>query len=208
MNLSIAFFAFCSALHSVHGQEATSLRGNVDKETLAPGHGSSSFRLFSALKQADTRIIGGEEAIEDRFPYAVYLTGGCTGSLIARDVVLSAAHCLGVSSAVLGRHNVVGDDDGEVIAIREQVPHPEYDDASSDNDFMLVFLEGASSANNAITVKLNSDPSVPSVGQDVTVMGWGDTNIDENIFEASDVLMNVDVNIISNDECGVRMDSK
>ena len=44
------------------------------------------------------RIIGGIQAMRGRYPYAVSLqnpqTGHfCGGSLIAKDVVLSAAHC-------------------------------------------------------------------------------------------------------------------
>jgi trypsin len=66
---------------------------------------------------------------------------------------------------------------------------------------MLVFLEGASTADNVITVKLNSDPLVPSVGQDVTVMGWGDTDIHILNVELSAVLMNFDTSVISNQEC-------
>ena len=209
MMLSLAFLLFHSALHSAHGQEATSLRGNVVKETpastMAGGVYVDSFRLLRAEEQVDTRIIGGSEAIEDRFSYAAYLPDpGCTGSLIARDVVLTAAHCTprGVPTVILGKHNVVFDGDGEEIAVRELVPHPDYGvDTPEDNDFMLVFLENASAANEIITVKLNSNPLFPSVGQDVTVMGWGDTNIDLSTQEFSEVLMNVEVNIISNEEC-------
>jgi hypothetical protein len=47
---------------------------------------------------------------------------------------------------------------------------------------------------------MNSDPSVPSLGQYMTVMGWG--IIDTVLWISSDVLMNVDdVNTISNKEC-------
>jgi trypsin len=79
-------------------------------------------------------------------------------------------------SAFFGIHdlnNLVG----EAFAVREQVPHHEYNETLIFYDVMLVFLEGASTTENVITVKLNSSPSVPSVGQDVTVMGWGDTDI-------------------------------
>jgi secreted trypsin-like serine protease len=135
-----------------------------------------------AQEQVDTRIIGRSEAIEDRFSYAVLLTDmmtSCGGSLITMDVVLTAAHCsidLTQMSAFFGIHdlnNLVG----EAFAVREQVPHHEYNETLIYYDVMLVFLEGASTTENVITVKLNSSPSVPSVGQDVTVMGWGDTDI-------------------------------
>ena len=151
-----------------------------------------------------TRIIGGSEAVEDRHSYAVALLGGCTGSLIARDVVLTAAHCMAGSDymdyAVLGRHDL-NDGDGEVLAAREVIPHPLYNLVTAfDNDFMLVFLASASSA-DIVTVKLNKDPSLPSVGQTLTVMGWGDTEIGTGIITVPDKMMNADVIAISNEEC-------
>lgn len=168
-----------------------------------------------------TRIIGGSEAVDDRHSYAVLMLGAdgsmCGGSLIARDVVLTAAHCMGATDyAVLGEHDieVVNDGDGEVFAVREVILHPDYSQmlmsmyGLADNDFMLVFLEGASASDDVITVKLNSDTSLPIVGQSVTVMGWGDTDISDdfddetpNDVETSTVLMNVDVSVISNEEC-------
>ena len=68
---------------------------------------------------------------------------------------------------------------------------------------MLVFLENAYTGDDVVTVRLNSDPSVPYVGQHLTVVGWGDTDArPENEFLFySDVLMNVDVSVISNEEC-------
>lgn len=163
----------------------------------------------SELKK-DERIIGGSEATEDRHSYAVALQDKsiqenfglfCGGSLIAKDVVLTAAHCQGAPfDVVIGRHDL-GDNDGQVIPIKEQLPHPNYDPYFTDNDFMLVFLSRGTTANVDL-VKLNDDPSVPNVGRGVTVMGWGDTDIRDDVPAAlSDVLMKVQVNIISNNDC-------
>ena len=162
-----------------------------------------------------TRIIGGSEAVVDRYSYAVLLIGSeggmCGGSLIARDVVLTAAHCKDAADyAVVGEHDVefIGDD-GEMLAVKNIVPHPNYSEVLSsvlgmmDSDFMLLFLERASTADDVVTVKLNSDPSVPGEGQNLTVMGWGDTDIRPGLAYQglSNELMNVDVNAISNNEC-------
>lgn len=157
-------------------------------------------------RKLDQRIIGGSEATEDRYSYAVSLSDDighfCGGSLIAKDVVLTAAHCQGGSyDVVVGRHDIVNDNDGNKIGKKTEVPHPEYDSYSTDNDFMLVFLNRAATAYNVDLVELNSRSSVPSVGEGVTVMGWGDTNIDEDVSDLSDVLMDVRVKVISNQEC-------
>ncbi len=160
----------------------------------------------SSSTQVAQRIIGGYEAVEDRYSYAVSLQGSighiCGGSLIARDVILTAAHCQGeAQSVVLGRHDLDEYYDGDAFSILAELPHPEYDEILSSNDFMLVFLDGHSTAEDVVTVRLNSDPSVPAAGRDVTVVGWGDTDISE-VEDVSDVLMKVVVTVVSNDECG------
>ncbi|KAL3801732.1 hypothetical protein ACHAW5_005832 [Stephanodiscus triporus] len=101
--------------------------------------------------------------------------------------------------AVLGRHDL-NDDDGEVIAAREVIPHPGYSDYIFPNDFMLVFLADAYTADNVNVVKLNSDPSLPTVGQSLTVMGRGDTDVDL-VSTLSEDLLSVDVIAISNEDC-------
>jgi trypsin len=85
------------------------------------------------------------EAVEDRHSYAVSLQGPqghfCGGFLIARDVILTAAHCQGMAIKVmLGRHNLEENYDGGEFKVRWERPFPEYDKALTDNDFMLVFL--------------------------------------------------------------------
>jgi len=161
----------------------------------------------NAERELDARIIGGSEANEDRYSYAVSFQDDighfCGGSLIAQDVVLTAAHCKGGPyNVVLGRHDL-NDDDGQVIPMKQEIPHPGYDSYSTDNDFMVVFLEEPVSAINVDLVSLNSQSSVPSVGQDVTAMGWGVTDISDDNLPLSDVLMQVGVNVISNEDCDV-----
>lgn len=159
----------------------------------------------NAERELDARIIGGSEANEDRYSYAVSFQDDighfCGGSLIAQDVILTAAHCKGGPyNVVLGRHDL-NDDDGQVIPMKQEVPHPDYDSYSTDNDFMVVFLEEPVSAINVDLVSLNSQSSVPSVGQAVTAMGWGYTDISDDNSPLSDVLMQVRVDVISNEDC-------
>jgi hypothetical protein len=77
---------------------------------------------------------------------------------------------------------------------------------------MLVFLEGTPTADNVIQVRLNSDPTVPSLGRDMTVMGWGDTDPRHDILTvgefrtSSEVLLNIDAGYLSArnvDPCGM-----
>jgi hypothetical protein len=53
-------------------------------------------------------------------------------------------------------------------------------------------------------VKLNNDASLPAEGDDVKVMGWGVTNT--NTGSLSDVLMEVDVSVVTNEKCDASSD--
>lgn len=153
----------------------------------------------------NNRIIGGDEATENRYSYAVSLSDNwghfCGASLIAPDVVLSAAHCQGGEyQATVGRHGL-NDTDGESIDVRVEIPHPDYNDDTTDNDFMLIFLKSNVTNGDVKMVKLNSDVNVPQVGDAVTVMGWGDVDITDDGIEMPIFLQEVEVNAITNEEC-------
>ncbi|KAL7546586.1 hypothetical protein ACHAWF_009918 [Thalassiosira exigua] len=121
--------------------------------------------------------------------------------MICRDVVLTAAHCQGQGgtySAVIGRHNIFSHWDGQRIAMRKEVPHPNYNGDTTENDFMLIFLNGAVPASKV--VEINSNGAVPAVGQWVRVMGWDNTKYSNNA-PMSDVLLEASVRMISNKVC-------
>ena len=92
---------------------------------------------------------------------------------------------------------------GEKIDIAEYIPHPEFDydgGENYDNDVMLLLLERPMTEEVSV-VKLNSNSSLPEVNSPVTVMGWGDTDIDWLAFEMSDVLKSAEIHVQSNEEC-------
>lgn len=120
--------------------------------------------------------------------------------MIAKDVVLTAAHCQGGQyDVIIGRHDI-NSKDGESIPMDYEIPHPKYNDKTTDNDFNLVFLSRPTKQNVAL-VNLNDNGNSPSVGQEVTVMGWGDTMEDDWKQKLADKLMEVSVNVISNSQC-------
>jgi trypsin len=152
----------------------------------------------------NSRIIGGRVSSKGRFSYAVSLQDDmgafCGGSLIAPDVVLTAAHCQGGNyHVVIGRHDL-DESEGDTIKVDREIPHPQYDSGTTNNDFMLLLLDHPTSVNVEL-VNVNSDPVVPQVGSPVTVMGWGDTTSSDDTTLVSDVLMHVEVNVISNADC-------
>merc|ERR1719410_2512168 len=142
-----------------------------------------------------------------RYPYAVSIEDRlghfCGGSLIAKDVVLTAAHCAGAPyDIVLGRYNLNDEDEGQVIPMERELPHPDYDPKTTDNDFMLVFMSRAAKLDGGVgLVKLNADPESPPVGKYITVVGWGDTDESDDVSRMSDILLKVNVRVITNQVC-------
>ena len=84
------------------------------------------------------------------------------------------------------------------MKVTSTVWHPEYNDITTNNDIMLVFLKEPTDQSAEI-VKLNYDASSPEIRAPVTVAGWGLTGVAES--SVLDVLMTVEVNTISNEEC-------
>jgi secreted trypsin-like serine protease len=163
---------------------------------------SAAFNLFQP------RIIGGITAPAQRYPYTVALTYGgsdffCGGSLIAPDVVLTAAHCIGGGSysVAVGRDDLTSND-GEEIAVAQEIRHPEYSWDTDENDFALLLLsESVSVLSEEELVRINSDPAFPAAGDLARTMGWGDTDPDDASAVVSDELLEVDLPVISNEEC-------
>ena len=119
-------------------------------------------------------------------------------------IIIFEAHCLTLdSSAVIGRYHWMDGETGDKIHVAEYIPHPGfdfYDDLNTNNDVMLLFLERPT-ADDSVIVNLNSNSSFPEVDEPVTVIGWGDTEIDSLKFEMSDVLKSAEVFVQSNKEC-------
>ena len=70
---------------------------------------------------------------------------------------------------------------------------------------MLIFLN-ENITHDIVFVKLDSSIQLSSEllesnSTQLTVMGWGDTNASEEVQEMSNALMEVDVKLITNEEC-------
>lgn len=159
--------------------------------------------LFNNEVAKDTRIIGGERAQSGRFQYSVSLqdNGGhfCGGAMIARDVVLTAAHCLNDGKnieVVIGSDNV---NQGQLLKVKEQIEHPNYLDVTDQYDMALLILEEPTTLDIDL-VKVNSDNLYPPVGTTTHVMGWGDTDPGSG-QSLSEELLVVDLQVISNNQC-------
>jgi len=209
--VSFLFFATISELLPHYCRFHT-----VAATTIANVGSSLSLRKLMALNP-DKRIIGGSMATEGQYPYIVTLddkinnTASCGGTLIAADIVLTAAHCIyffdeaGDYSVVIGRHNLEDIHVGEEIEVKEHLLHPNYEIFDGDDyDVALIYLEkpvNTSVGSMTSVVTLNTNGSVPEDGQIASFAGWGDTASDDAIDIWSTYLLEVETDVISNKEC-------
>ena len=125
----------------------------------------------------------------------------CGGSLIAPNVVLSVAHChqpMIEVKAVIGRHDLRNTNVGEEIVVKKQIPHPQYDETSTDFDYMIMILERDATEVTDF-VKVSSE----FVGEDiaVTTMGYGDTYSPHDIKYPAPTLQEAEVFTYTNEDC-------
>jgi len=165
----------------------------------------------SADKSDSERIVGGVDAQPGRFAHQVALFSKdgqfmCGGSLIALDLVVTAAHCIDyVDTAKIGLYSQYDDSAAESISVCDKVSHPEYGKSGSADDICLLRLcqksEIANTGSSAMakTIRLNDDPNLPTANQILTVTGWGATSEGGSLATN---LQQVNVNYITPTECG------
>ena len=154
-------------------------------------------RMASVKPMPSARIIDGGFAPVGRYPYAVSIHGQrrqhfCGGSLIAQNLILTAAHCsVTYGEVYINRYNLSDSSppDQERFAILDEFVHPKYNYIDYAYDFMIIRIDGKS---KIAPIKLNRVSDIPSDNATLTVIGWGrnDTNGD---YVPSEVLKEAEV---------------
>jgi trypsin len=148
---------------------------------------------------SDPRIVGGTPAVPGDYPFYASTIQPilCGSTLIYEDILLTAAHCGGgfLAGANIGGVLLNGMDAVEVVSVDLEFPHPDYDSVTRINDIMLVKLTDPATSP---LVTINSDPTVPAVGDVVTVIGFGDTT---DGGDPSPMLLMVNVDVFSDQFC-------
>ena len=150
------------------------------------------------------KIVGGVAAAKGEFPFIVSLRdpGGhfCGGSLIAKDWVLTAEHCVtnGVSAVFLGIYDQDDLAGKEWHRVKRIVPHPLR--GRRDYDYALIQLDGDS---KFTPIALNR--AEISGEADLVTAGWGKTS------ESGDwprLLQKVTVPFVSREKCSAAYPGK
>ncbi|XP_017775180.1 PREDICTED: serine protease easter-like [Nicrophorus vespilloides] len=193
----------------------------------------SEFPVDCGLVDSDDRITGGKLARIGQFPWMSllgYETNGinvtqflCGGSLISRNYVLTAAHCLNLqglklSLVRLGEFNLATDKDCENftkkifcsdpyrdVVISKIIPHKDFSAVSLKNDIALLKLQNSISFTEFIQpICLPFDIELtPDMFYDkkLTVSGWGKINSDR--VSGSDALMYATVKVWKTSRCNM-----
>lgn len=155
--------------------------------------------LVSQLTSArlSTRIVGGSSVGSPiKYPFFADWWKGCGGSLVASDIVLTAAHCEDPSLSEplsFGSLEYHDPNASSVVYPISYKVHPGYDVSNGrSNDFMLLQLETSVSLP---IIQLNNNSHVPSDGQLLTVIGFGRTSEDG---QPAQTLQEVTVKYIEN----------
>jgi len=163
-----------------------------------------------AAAGAQTRIVGGQEAGDDEFPWQVALvtTGTepedgqfCGGSLLGATRIVTAAHCVVGSDPgdlyVLANQRVRSGTGGSRIGVTRIAVHPQWDDVFSHD---IAVLDLASPVPAAEPIALAA--ATPAAGERVAVSGWGAYGVESDGGPAyADRLRWAEVDVVGDAEC-------
>ncbi|XP_075859756.1 granzyme B-like [Microcebus murinus] len=165
--------------------------------------------FFLPLGAQAEEIIGGHEAKRYSRPYMAFLqisnkgkeNQKCSGFLISKDFVLTAAHCWGSSiNVTLGALNIKKQEKNrQDIRVRGAACPPEYNSRDYSSDIMLLQLATKARLTEAVQpLKLPIGKAQVKPGNNCIVAGWGKTHLEGKV---SDTLQEVMLTVQEDEVC-------
>ncbi|MFJ9783132.1 S1 family peptidase [Amycolatopsis sp. NPDC101161] len=153
----------------------------------------------------DPRIVGGTPTTIEEFPATVIFNVNgaqhCAGTLVAKNKVLTAAHCTdGVEAAqmeIIGGQTKFSDTSGTKAGVSDVWQNPAFDMSGMQHDNAVLTLDKDLPYEPATLVQ-SADDAAYQAGKDVTVVGWGTTSEGGAV---SDTLLKVSVPVVDNATC-------
>jgi trypsin len=177
---------------------------------------TAALSISAQAKQIETKgsefrplIVGGVVAEKGEFPFQVSMQSSsgshfCGGSLIKKNWVLTAAHCVASWSKnnkiVVGLHDQKNKVGTETFTAAKVVSHPLYNRSTLDYDYAVIKLSGDSKFR---TIDLNStEIEIPELDQEplnVWTSGWGTTS--EGSYALPNLLNKVEIPLVTTKNC-------
>ena len=160
---------------------------------------------------SDVSIVGGRNAEYQSFMVAIRDAKDngqfCGGSWIDEGVIITAAHCIHGQTPKLAV--TVGSTDKNEFSrdttfrVRSVVIHPDFNpERDMKNDIALLFIDPIDRSKlprDVSAIKMNSDRGIPSVGDTVSPIGWGNESSFGALFREN--LQQEDVPVVANATC-------
>merc|ERR1719347_2286651 len=164
------------------------------------------------IAQRSTRIVGGQEVEVNEWPWQAGMVWAgsfsvfCGATVISDEWILTAAHCVDGTdpssiNVLLAEHDYWDSDFPVRMEISEIISHENYDSSTVDYDFALLRMANKIDWAANPNIRPACLPEYGSGDYDQwmsTVTGWGTTSSGGS---TSNVLLEVDVQVISNSEC-------
>jgi len=176
--------------------------------TAAPTVVTSTNCRCGERKVVRTRIVGGQNAQKNEYPWQVGLVSNwgstpfCGGSLISSTTVVTAAHCATSPSqfkVVVGDHDVTQGDGEQRISVASWTSHPNYNSNNQDHDIAIIQLaQPVQFSDSVAPVCLPPSSSSNYDGATATATGWGTLSSGGS---RPSILQEVDLTVLTNGEC-------
>jgi len=147
-----------------------------------------SFYVLADESQISSRIVGGDQVSDQSdYPWMVSLKYQsnkqhfCAGTLISKQWVLTAAHCVvdltaNKIIATVGEYNLSSNPSSPSTTINKIIMHPGFDEKTFNNDIALLKL--SETLTQETVSRLSSIETAQSISVDniiATAIGWGST---------------------------------